>query len=138
MYSLKNGEYYNHMMCLDQSHVRKALIVVYSNDYLTLIQHLKKKWKKFLCDSKTQIVKFAVFASNYRFFVLTRPKQSQLKALTFYLFIYLFIYMVVYVTDHRCFSSQGDWRLAYPWLWWSSFELLSNFVVIIYYITIWK
>ena len=46
--------------------------------------------------------------------------------------------MVVYVTDHRCFSSQGDWRLAYPWLWWSSFEVLSNFVVVIYYITIWK
>ena len=46
MYGLKNGEYYNHMMCLDQSHVRKALIVVYSNDYLTLIQHLKKKMEK--------------------------------------------------------------------------------------------
>ena len=34
------------MMCLDQSRVRKALIVVYSNDYLTLIQYLKKKNEK--------------------------------------------------------------------------------------------
>ena len=42
MYGLKNGEYYNHMMCLNQSRGRKTLIV-YSNDYLTLIQHLKKK-----------------------------------------------------------------------------------------------
>ena len=42
MYGLKNGEYYDNMMCLNQSRGRKALIV-YSNDYLTLIQHLKKK-----------------------------------------------------------------------------------------------
>ena len=42
MYGLKNGEYYDNMMCLNQLRGRKALIV-YSNDYLTLIQHLKKK-----------------------------------------------------------------------------------------------
>ena len=102
MYGLKNGEYYNHMMCLDQSHVRKALIVVYSNDYLTLIQHLKKNRKKCLCDSKTQIVKFAVFASNYRFFVLTRPKQSQLGALTFiHLFICKFTSLVIVLFRRR-------------------------------------
>ena len=77
-------------------------------------------------------------SSTFFFYSSWRPKQSQLEALTFYLFIYLFIYVVVYVTDHRCFSSQGDLRLAYPWLWWSSFEVLSNFVVVIYYITIWK
>ena len=39
MYGLKNGEYYYPMMRLDQSSARKALIVVYSNDYLTLIQY---------------------------------------------------------------------------------------------------
>ena len=55
-------------------------------------------------------------SSTFFFYSSWRPKQSQLEALTFYLFIYLFIYMVIYVTDHRCFSSQGDWRLAYPWL----------------------
>ena len=31
------------MMCLNHSRGRKALIEVYSNDYLTLIQHLRKK-----------------------------------------------------------------------------------------------
>ena len=103
MYGLKNGEYYNHMMCLNQSRGRKALIEVYSNDYLTLIQHLKKKkWKKCLYDSKTQIVKFAVFALNCRFFVLTRPKQSQLKALTFiYLFICKFTSLVIVLFRRR-------------------------------------
>ena len=102
MYGLKNGEYYDNMMCLNQSRGRKALIV-YSNDYLTLIQHLKKKkWKKCLYDSKTQIVKFAVFALNYRFFVLTRPKQSQLKALTFiYLFICKFTSLVIVLFRRR-------------------------------------
>ena len=102
MYGLKNGEYYDNMMCLNQSRGRKALIV-YSNDYLTLIQHLKKKkWKKCLYDSKTQIVKFAVFALNYRFFVLTRPKQSQLKALTFiYLLICKFTSLVIVLFRRR-------------------------------------
>ena len=102
MYGLKNGEYYDNMMCLNQSRGRKALIV-YSNDYLTLIQHLKKKkWKKCLYDSKTQIVKFAVFALNYRFFVLNRPKQSQLKALTFiYLFICKFTSLVIVLFRRR-------------------------------------
>ena len=84
------------------------------------------------------VLEVQIQSSTFFFYSSWRPKQSQLEALTFYLFIYLFIYMVVYVTDHRCFSSQGDWRLAYPWLWWSSFEVLSNFVVVIYYITIWK
>ena len=43
MYGLENGEYYDYnMMRLDQSRARKALIAVYSNDNLTLIQHLKK------------------------------------------------------------------------------------------------
>ena len=60
MYGLKNGEYYNHMMCLDQSHVRKALIVVYSNDYLTLIQHLKKNGKNVYVTAKHK-------SSNLRF-----------------------------------------------------------------------
>ena len=103
MYGLKNGEYYDNMMCLNQSRGRKALIEVYSNDYLTLIQHLKKKkWKKCLYDSKTQIVKFAVFALNCRFFVLTRPKQSQLKALTFiYLFICKFTSLVIVLFRRR-------------------------------------
>ena len=102
MNGLKNGEYYDNMMCLNQSRGRKALIV-YSNDYLTLIQHLKKKkWKKCLYDSKTQIVKFAVFALNYQFFVLTRPKQSQLKALTFiYLFICKFTSLVIVLFRRR-------------------------------------
>ena len=102
MYGLKNGEYYNHMMCLDQSHVRKAMIVVYSNDYLTLIQRFKKKRETCLCDSNTQIVTFAVFASNYRFFVLIRPKQSQLGALTFiHLFICKFTSLVIVLFRHR-------------------------------------
>ena len=103
MYGLKNGEYYDNMMCLNQSRGRKALIEVYSNDYLTLIQHLrKKKLKKRLYDSKTQIVKFAVFALNYRFFVLTRPKQSQLKALTFiYLLICKFTSLVIVLFRRR-------------------------------------
>ena len=72
------------------------------------------------------------------FFLLVMATQTVAAWSADFLFIYLFIYVVVYVTDHRCFSSQGDWRLAYPWLWWSSFEVLSNFVVVIYYITIWK
>ena len=46
MYGLKNGEYYDNMMCLNQSRGRKTLIEVYSNDYLTLIQNLKKKMEK--------------------------------------------------------------------------------------------
>ena len=101
MYGLKNGEYYDNMMCLNQSRGIKALIV-YSNDYLTLIQHLKKKMEKCLYDSKTQIVKFAVFALNYRFFVLTRPKQSQLKALTFiYLLICKFTSLVIVLFRRR-------------------------------------
>ena len=43
MYDLENGEYYDYMMRLDQSRARKALIAVYSNDNLTLIQHFKNK-----------------------------------------------------------------------------------------------
>ena len=47
MYGLENGEYHDYMMRLDQSRARKALIAVYSNDNLTLIQHFKnKKGKK--------------------------------------------------------------------------------------------
>ena len=56
----KNGEYYDNMMCLNQSRGRKALREVYSNDYLTLIQHLKKKWKKCLYDSKTSNLRFSL------------------------------------------------------------------------------
>ena len=60
MYGLKNGEYYDNMMCLNQSRGRKALIV-YSNDYLTLIQHLKKKkWKNVYMTAKHK-------SSNLRF-----------------------------------------------------------------------
>ena len=43
MYGMENGEYYDYMMRLDQSRARKALIAVYSNDNLTLIQHFKNK-----------------------------------------------------------------------------------------------
>ena len=47
MYGLENGEYYDYnMMRLDQSRARKALIAVYSNDNLTLIQHFKNKNEK--------------------------------------------------------------------------------------------
>ena len=46
-------------MRLDQSRARKALIVVYWNDYFTLTQHFKHKMKKYLYDCRTQIV------SNY-------------------------------------------------------------------------
>ena len=46
MYDLKNEEYHDHVMRLDQSRARKALIAVYSNDNLTLIQHFKNKNEK--------------------------------------------------------------------------------------------
>ena len=59
MYGLKNGEYYDNMMCLNQSRGRKALIV-YSNDYLTLIQHLKKNGKNVYMTAKHK-------SSNLRF-----------------------------------------------------------------------
>ena len=69
MYGLKNGEYYDNMMCLNQSRGRKALIV-YSNDYLTLIQHLKKKnGKMFIWQQNTnrQICGFRFKLPIFRF-----------------------------------------------------------------------
>ena len=79
MYGLKNGDYHDHVMRLDQSRARKALIVVYWNDYFTLTQHFKHKMKKYLYDCRTQIVKLLLYAP-------WQTKQSQLGALTFQLF----------------------------------------------------
>ena len=83
MYGLKNGEYHDHVMRLDQSRARKALIVVYWNDYFTLTQHFKHKMKKYLYDCRPQIVKLAAFVLLY---APWQTKQSQLGALTFQLF----------------------------------------------------
>ena len=49
-----------------------------------------------------------------------------------------FIDLLVYCTDCCSFPSQGDARLAFPWLGWSMFELFFNFGVIVFFIIVWK
>ena len=89
MYGLKNGEYYNHMMCLDQSRVRKALIVVYSNDYLTLIQYLKKKMKKMFMWQQNTNRQICGFRFKLPIFRFDSTQTVAAWSADFYSFIYL-------------------------------------------------
>ena len=110
MYGLKNGEYHDHVMRLDQSRARKALIVVYWNDYFTLTQHFKHEMKKYLYDCRTQIVKLAAFASNTPIYFCTRHGKPSSRSLERWLFSYSII-------------SLRHWSSFFPVIGWKAFGI---------------
>ena len=110
MYGLKNGEYHDHVMRLDQSRARKALIVVYWNDYFTLTQHFKHEMKKYLYDCRTQIVKLAAFASNTPIYFCTRHGKPSSRSLERWLFSYSIV-------------SLRHWSSFFPVIGWNAFGI---------------
>ena len=94
MYGLKNGKYHDHVMRLDQSHARKALIAVYSNDYFTLTQLFKQKLKKYLYE-------YWRLSLQIRRFTFVRAMANQ--AVAAWCADFSVIQLLVYVIDHRSF-----------------------------------
>ena len=128
MYGLKNGEYYNHMMSLDQSRVRKALIVVYSNDYLTLIQYLKKNDKNVYVTAKhkSSNLRFSLQITDFSFWL--DPNSRSLER--WLLFIYLFVSLrhwlsFFFVTGWQTFGISSAWveYLRALFQFWSDYIL---------------